>query len=127
MFYGMVSASLGGILEVGWAFGFFILRWIFQNRDSNPHGYFNNWRLLLFLQNRLKILLFLSTAYAVSRTWFIWNRNCGNDLGDSVSAIKIILVMILISCIIGLKFVSNEPKQKADMDGFVFLDLHWFI
>ncbi|OMF64336.1 multidrug efflux SMR transporter [Paenibacillus sp. FSL R5-0766] len=104
---------LGGILEIGWALGL-----SFSDGFSKIEIVIPTVILMIgsfyFFAKSTKILP-VSTAYAV----FTGLGSFGTAivgmifLGDSVSAIKIVLVMILISCIIGLKFVSNEPKQKA--------------
>lgn len=59
-------------------------------------------------------LLPVSTAYAV----FTGLGSFGTALvgmiflGDSVNVLKIVLVVGLISCIIGLKFVSGQPETE---------------
>ncbi|MFD1956053.1 DMT family transporter [Paenibacillus thailandensis] len=101
---------VGGILEVGWALGlaysngFTKLEVVVPTLISAVFSFY-------FFSKSLKLLP-VSTAYAI----FTGLGSFGTAvigmvfLGDSVSVLKIIFIISLISCIIGLKFVSKEPE-----------------
>lgn len=104
---------VGGILEVGWALGlaysngFTKLEVVVPTLISAVFSFY-------FFSKSLKLLP-VSTAYAI----FTGLGSFGTAvigmvfLGDSVSVLKILFIISLISCIIGLKFVSKEPETRG--------------
>ncbi|WP_339200170.1 multidrug efflux SMR transporter [Paenibacillus sp. FSL P2-0322] len=104
---------VGGILEIGWALGL-----AFSDGFTKIEIVIPTVILMVgsfyFFAKSIKILP-VSTAYAV----FTGLGSFGTALvgmiflGDKVSALKIMLVCMLIFCIIGLKLVSNQPKEEA--------------
>lgn len=102
----------GGILEVGWVLGL-----KYSNGFTNIKVVIPTVVLLVLsfyaFSKALKFLP-ISTAYAV----FTGLGSFGTllvgmvFLGDSVSLIKIVFVLMLISCIIGLKFISNQSETE---------------
>lgn len=106
---------LGGILEVGWAIGLSL-----SNGFTNIIILIPTAILLIasfYLFSKSLKYLPVSTAYAV----FTGLGSFGTAvvgmifLGDQVSIMKIVLVITLISCIIGLKFVSNQSKEEKGL------------
>jgi quaternary ammonium compound-resistance protein SugE len=107
---------IGGMFEIGWAFGL-----KFSNGFTNIPVVVITVILIIFsfwiFSKALKFLP-VSTAYAV----FTGIGSFGTAiigmvfLGDSVSVLKVMLLLILISCIIGLKLVSNDsPQEEGDI------------
>ncbi|GLC89012.1 DMT family transporter [Lysinibacillus piscis] len=106
---------VGGILEVGWALGL-----SYSDGFTNIKVVIPTMIMLVvsfyFFAKALKYIP-ISTAYAV----FTGLGSFGTAvvgmmfLGDSVSVIKIVLVLTLISCIMGLKFVSNQPTGEENV------------
>lgn len=102
---------LGGVLEVGWAIGLSYSDGFTKIAIVIPTIILMVASFYLFAK-AIKYLE-VSTAFAV----FTGIGSFGTALvgmmflGDKVSVLKIILVIILISCIIGLKFVSNQPEK----------------
>ncbi|MGC5772731.1 DMT family transporter [Paenibacillus pabuli] len=104
---------VGGILEIGWALGL-----AFSDGFTKIEIVIPTIILMVgsfyFFAKSIKILP-VSTAYAV----FTGLGSFGTALvgmiflGDKVSALKIVLVFTLISCIIGLKLVSDQPKKEV--------------
>ncbi len=102
---------IGGVFEVGWALGL-----AFSDGFTRLEVVIPTLILLVFsfyfFSKSLKLLP-VSTAYAV----FTGIGSFGTAivgmifLGDSVSPLKILFTMSLISCIIGLKFVSKETEK----------------
>ncbi|MEW9674179.1 multidrug efflux SMR transporter [Ammoniphilus sp. 3BR4] len=104
---------VGGVLEVGWALGlaysngFTKLGVVVPTLISAVFSFY-------FFSKSLKLLP-VSTAYAV----FTGLGSFGTAiigivfLGDSVSVLKILFIITLISCIIGLKFVSKETETEG--------------
>ncbi|UII54581.1 multidrug efflux SMR transporter [Cytobacillus spongiae] len=107
-----VYLIFGGIMEVGWALGL-----KYSNGFTNIKVVIPTVILIILsfyaFSKSLKLLP-VSTAYAV----FTGLGSFGTALvgmiflGDTVTFIKIGLVMMLISCIIGLKLVSREPNRE---------------
>ncbi|WP_128893828.1 DMT family transporter [Longirhabdus pacifica] len=103
---------IGGIFEIGWAFG---LKYA-EGFTNIPVAILTVILMILsfycFAQSLKRLPI--STAYAV----FTGIGSFGTALigmlflGDAVSVLKVIFVFVLISCIVGLKFVSSEPKRK---------------
>jgi len=104
---------VGGILEVGWALGLALSDGFTKIEIVIPTIILMVGSFYFFAKS-IKILP-VSTAYAV----FTGLGSFGTALvgmiflGDKVSALKIVLVFTLISCIIGLKLVSDQPKKEA--------------
>ncbi|MEC0128207.1 DMT family transporter [Paenibacillus pabuli] len=104
---------VGGFLEIGWALGL-----AFSDGFTKMEIVIPTIILMVgsfyFFAKSIKILP-VSTAYAV----FTGLGSFGTALvgmiflGDKVSALKIVLVYTLISCIIGLKLVSDQPKKEV--------------
>ncbi|GGE61428.1 DMT family transporter [Priestia taiwanensis] len=111
-----VFLIVGGMFEIGWAFGL-----KFSNGFTNlPVSVITVILMVLSFWCFSKSLKFLpvSTAYAV----FTGIGSFGTAvigmifLGDSVSVLKVLLLIILIICIIGLKLVSNEsPHEEGEI------------
>ncbi|PAF31397.1 multidrug efflux SMR transporter [Paenibacillus sp. 7516] len=101
---------IGGILEVGWALGlaysdgFKKIEIVIPTLISAVFSFY-------FFSKSLK-LLSVSTAYAI----FTGLGSFGTAiigllfLGDSVSVLKFLFIITLISCIIGLKLVSTDRE-----------------
>ncbi len=109
---------LGGIFEVGWALGLGFSEGFTKIEVVIPT------LILLFLSfwcfaKTLKALP-VSTAYAVFTGLGAFGTALVGMtvLGDPVSFTKIVLVVLLISCIIGLKLV-DEPKEGKNVGGNV--------
>ncbi|WP_163651763.1 multidrug efflux SMR transporter [Listeria sp. PSOL-1] len=106
-----VYLIIGGMAEVVWAFGL-----KFSNGFTNIPVVIPTVITLIFsfwmFSKSLKYLP-ISTAYAV----FTGIGSFGTALfgmlflGDAVNLIKIILLVVLISCIIGLKLVPDKTKK----------------
>ncbi|MFC0523632.1 DMT family transporter [Pontibacillus salicampi] len=103
----------GGIMEIGWALGL-----KYSNGFTNIVVVIPTLILMtlsFYAFSKSLKLLPVSTAYAV----FTGIGSFGTAivgmifLGDSVNVIKIVLVVVLISCIIGLKVVSDQPKKEG--------------
>lgn len=112
MYMAWLFLILGGILEVGWAIGLSLSNGFTNLPVLVPTLVLTISNFYLFSRS-LKYRP-ISTAYAV----FTGLGSFGTAvvgmifLGDQVSFIKIVLGMILISCIIGLKFISNETTEE---------------
>ncbi|MBS5914988.1 MAG: multidrug efflux SMR transporter [Paenibacillus macerans] len=101
---------IGGVAEVGWALGL-----AYSNGFTRLGVVIPTLILFVvsfyFFSKALKEIP-VSTAYAV----FTGLGSLGTAiigmvfLGDSVSVFKILFIISLISCIIGLKFVSKETE-----------------
>lgn len=107
-----VYLIIGGILEVGWALGLGFSEGFTRIEVVIPTVIL----LVLswwFFAKTLKVLP-VSTAYAVFTGLGAFGTALVGMtlLGDPVSLVKIVLVVLLISCIIGLKLVSDEPKEE---------------
>lgn len=103
---------VGGIFEVGWALGL-----KYSNGFTNIIVVIPTIILMVlsfYAFSKSLEFIPISTAYAV----FTGIGSFGTALvgmlflGDSVSIIKVLLVLILISCIIGIKLVSNESEKE---------------
>ncbi|WP_339284900.1 multidrug efflux SMR transporter [Oceanobacillus sp. FSL K6-3682] len=110
---------IGGIFEVGWALGLGFSEGFTRIEIVIPTIIL----LILswwFFAKTLKILP-VSTAYAVFTGLGAFGTALVGMtlLGDSVSLTKILLVVLLISCIIGLKLISDEPKEEENTGGSV--------
>lgn len=109
---------IGGILEVGWALGLGFSEGFTRIEIVIP-------TLILlvlswwFFAKTLKTLP-VSTAYAVFTGLGAFGTALVGMtlLGDPVSLTKIILVILLISCIIGLKLI-DDPQEKKSAGGNV--------
>lgn len=103
---------LGGVLEVGWAIGLAYSDGFTKIAIVVPTIILMVISFYFFAKATKEIPI--STAYAV----FTGIGSFGTALvgmaflGDQVSVLKVLLVIILISCIIGLKFVSSQPKKE---------------
>ncbi|MFB4212566.1 multidrug efflux SMR transporter [Shouchella sp. JSM 1781072] len=110
---------MGGILEVGWALGL-------DYSDGFSRIEFVIPTIVLFVLSfwcfakTLKSLP-VSTAYAVFTGLGAFGTALVGMafLGDPVSFPKVIIVVLLISCIIGLKLVKDEPEDNAPAGGEV--------
>ncbi|WP_195572501.1 DMT family transporter [Paenibacillus sp. 1001270B_150601_E10] len=110
---GWIYLILGGIFEVGWALGL-----KYSDGFTNIPVVLLTLVLLIisfwFFAKTLAVLP-VSTAYAV----FTGIGAFGTALvgmiflGDSVSVMKVLLLLLLISCIIGLKLVSGEKHVES--------------
>ncbi|GIO28045.1 DMT family transporter [Ornithinibacillus bavariensis] len=114
-----VYLIIGGILEVGWALGLGFSEGFTRIEVVIPTVIL----LVLswwFFAKTLKVLP-VSTAYAVFTGLGAFGTAIVGMtlLGDPVSLAKILLVVLLISCIIGLKLVSDEPKEEKNAGGNV--------
>jgi quaternary ammonium compound-resistance protein SugE len=114
-----VYLIIGGILEVGWALGLG-----FSEGFTRIEVVIPTLILLVlswwFFAKTLKVLP-VSTAYAVFTGLGAFGTALigMTFLGDPVSLTKVLLVVLLISCIIGLKLISDEPKHEKSVGGNV--------
>ncbi|GIN39260.1 MULTISPECIES: DMT family transporter [Heyndrickxia] len=104
---------LGGIFEVGWALGL-----KYSNGFTNITALIPTLVLLIlsfWCFAKTLVILPVSTAYAVFTGLGAFGTAIVGMtlLGDPVNVIKVVLVLVLISCIIGLKLVSNETETKS--------------
>ncbi|MED3965990.1 DMT family transporter [Niallia taxi] len=106
---------IGGILEVGWALGLSYSDGFTKIEVLIPTLILLAFSFYFFSKS-LKLLP-ISTAYAV----FTGLGSFGTAivgmvfLGDSVSPLKLLFVITLVCCIIGLKFVSNEHDREESI------------
>ncbi|MFS1515067.1 DMT family transporter [Bacillus sp. SCS-151] len=104
---------LGGISEVGWAFGL-----KFSEGFTNIPFVIPTVLLMIFsfwaFSKSLKYLP-VSTAYAVFTGIGAFGTSIVGILflNDAVSVLKIILLITLISCIIGLKLIPEQAKGES--------------
>ncbi|PES71931.1 ligand-binding protein SH3 [Bacillus cereus] len=104
---------LGAIFEVGWALGL-----KYSDGFTNVAVVIPTIVLLILsfwcFAKTLKSLP-VSTAYAVFTGLGAFGTSIIGMavLGDPVSITKVILVLLLISCIIGLKLISTETKDEG--------------
>lgn len=104
---------VGGIFEVGWALGL-----KYSDGFTNVAVVIPTLVLLILsfwcFAKTLKSLS-VSTAYAVFTGLGAFGTAIIGMafLGDPVSIKKIVLILLLISCIIGLKFISTETKDEG--------------
>ncbi|WP_107840472.1 DMT family transporter [Metasolibacillus meyeri] len=105
---------LGGIFEVGWALGLGYSEGLTKIEIVIPTIVLLVLSFWCFAKT-LKMLP-VSTAYAVFTGLGAFGTALVGMvfLGDPVSLPKVVLVTFLISCIIGLKLVSDEPKDKKN-------------
>ena len=103
---------IGGIFEVGWALGLGHSEGFTKIEIVIPTI------ILLILSfwcfaKTLKMLP-VSTAYAVFTGLGAFGTALVGMvfLGDPVSLPKVVLITLLISCIIGLKLITDEPKGE---------------
>ena len=104
---------LGGIFEVGWALGL-----KYSNGFTNITVLIPTLVLLIlsfWCFAKTLVILPVSTAYAVFTGLGAFGTAIVGMtlLGDPVSVTKVVLVIVLISCIIGLKLVSNETETES--------------
>ncbi|KGR86570.1 MULTISPECIES: multidrug efflux SMR transporter [Lysinibacillus] len=104
---------LGGIFEVGWALGL-----KYSDGFTNISVLIPTLLLLVlsfWCFSKTLVTLPVSTAYAVFTGLGAFGTAVVGMtlLGDPVSFTKVVLVFILISCIIGLKIVSNETETES--------------
>ncbi|NQX44402.1 multidrug efflux SMR transporter [Paenibacillus tritici] len=104
---------LGGILEVGWALGLAFSDGFTRIEIVIPTVIAMVGSFYLFAKS-VRILP-VSTAYAVFTGLGSFGTALAGMLflGDKVSVIKIVLVITLIGCIIGLKFTSDQPQEEG--------------
>lgn len=106
---------IGGILEVGWALGLSYSDGFTKIEVLIPTLILLAFSFYFFSKS-LKLLP-ISTAYAV----FTGLGSFGTAIvgmvfsGDSVSPLKLLFVITLVCCIIGLKFVSNEHDREESI------------
>ncbi len=104
---------LGGIFEVGWALGL-----KYSDGFTNISVLIPTLLLLVlsfWCFSKTLVVLPVSTAYAVFTGLGAFGTAIVGMtlLGDPVSFTKVVLVLILISCIIGLKIVSNVTETES--------------
>lgn len=104
---------LGGIFEVGWALGL-----KYSNGFTNITVLIPTLVLLIlsfWCFAKTLVSLPVSTAYAVFTGLGAFGTAIVGMtlLGDPVSVTKVVLVLVLISCIIGLKLISNETETES--------------
>ncbi|MEI5908035.1 multidrug efflux SMR transporter [Bacillus spongiae] len=109
-----VFLIIGGIMEIGWAFGL-----KFSEGFTNiPVAIPTIILMILSFWSFSKSLTYLpvSTAYAVFTGIGAFGTAFVGMLffGDPVSVTKVILLLLLISCIVGLKLVSDEPETEKE-------------
>ncbi|OEH92031.1 DMT family transporter [Bacillus solimangrovi] len=103
---------MGGIMEIGWAFG---LKYS-EGFTNLPVSIVTIILMILSFWSFSKSLKFLpvSTAYAIFAgigafgTAFVGMM----FMGDPFSITKVVLLLVLISCIVGLKLVSTENQTE---------------
>lgn len=110
---------IGGIFEVGWALGLGFSEGFTRIEIVIPTVIL----LVLswwFFAKTLKELP-VSTAYAVFTGLGAFGTALVGMafLGDPVSPAKVVLVVLLISCIIGLKLISDETEEEKSSEGNV--------
>lgn len=110
---------IGGIFEVGWALGLGFSEGFTRIEIVIPTVIL----LVLswwFFAKTLKVLP-VSTAYAVFTGLGAFGTALVGMafLGDPVSPTKVVLVVLLISCIIGLKLISDETEEEKSSEGNV--------
>lgn len=103
---------IGGLLEVGWALG------LSYSDGFTKIGVVIPTLILMALSffcfSKALSVLPVSTAYAVFTGFGAFGTAAVGMLflGDEVSVLKIFFVITLITCIMGLKFISNKPERE---------------
>ncbi|MGV2621860.1 UNVERIFIED_CONTAM: multidrug efflux SMR transporter [Halobacillus marinus] len=105
---------LAGLSEIGWAFGLKL-----SEGFTNILYVIPTVILIIFsfwcFSKSLSVLP-VSTAYAIFTGIGAFGTGVLGMLflEDSVSVLKVLLLVVLISCIIGLKLVGEQPDEEAE-------------
>ncbi|MBN8236374.1 multidrug efflux SMR transporter [Halobacillus kuroshimensis] len=103
---------IAGLCEVGWAFGL-----KFSNGFTNMSVVFPTLILMIvsfWMFSKSLVSMPVSTAYAIFTGIGAFGTGIVGMLflGDAFSIVKLILLVTLISCIIGLKLVSEDSNEN---------------